>query len=358
MSYFHNPYRQQKNEMPERFAPISMSRDQEIGLSRISKCPIAKPTELTNHKMLASRLNVAKVFVKDERTRMGLGSFKALGAAYAIAKQAMAKMEENPDLDPSQSLKGMTFVCASAGNHGLSLAAGARVFGAKAVVYLSHTVPQAFDQLLFDKEADVVRGGDDYDQSLQAAMIAATQNDWTLLSDSSWDGYYEPAKDIMEGYLIMGAEASEQMPQAPTDIFLQAGVGGLAAAATIAARIAWGDTPRIHIVEPDRAPALIDSVRMGKIIETTGPESNMGRLDCKIPSHLTFDTLIREADGFMTITDEEAAAAMASLTEMGLASSPSGAAGIVGAMELKNKAEAPQLSSDSVCLFYLSEGAV
>ena len=69
------------------------------------------------------------LWVKDERERMGLGSFKALGAAYVIASDAQS-LTESPC---STTLEGKTYVTASAGNHGLSLAAGAKIFGAKAI---------------------------------------------------------------------------------------------------------------------------------------------------------------------------------------------------------------------------------
>jgi diaminopropionate ammonia-lyase len=323
-----------------------------------ANCPAADRTPLRRVPELAAQSGVGTIHLKDERARMGLGSFKALGAAYAIAKMAMA--EAGGDADKARSaLAGMTFVCASAGNHGMSVAAGARLFGAKAVIYLAETVPIAFAARLEAKGAMVMREGPDYAASMAAALNAADENGWFLLSDSSWEGYTAPARDVMEGYLIMAGEAADEIDQAPTHIFLQAGVGGLAAACTAAARAIWGDEPVIIVVEPDRAPALIESVRAGMPLHAGGPESNMGRLDCKEPSFLALACLAREADHFMTVTDEEAERAVALLGRHGIETSPSGVAGVAALLHMPEGArEKIGIGRTSRLLAYISEGPV
>ena len=67
----------------------------------------------------------------------------------------------------------------------------------------------------------------------------------------------------MEGYLVMAAEVVHQMKAPPSHIFLQAGVGGLAAACAAYFRHAWGDTPQILVAEPDAAAALHDAIKEG-----------------------------------------------------------------------------------------------
>ncbi|MEL7464437.1 MAG: pyridoxal-phosphate dependent enzyme [Pseudomonadota bacterium] len=305
-----------------------------------AQCPKAHETPLADAAALAAEVGVGALWLKDERGRMGLGSFKALGAAHAIAKAWVAAGE---------NLEGVTFATASAGNHGLSVAAGARAFGAKAVIYIADTVPEAFADRLRAMGADVAREGAAYEAAMAAAQRDAAANGWRLLSDSSWEGYADPARDVMEGYLIMGAEAAEQVPEAPTHIYLQAGVGGLAAAACAAARAAWGDGPRITVVEPDAARALIESIRAGRPLFTDGPVSNMGRLDCKEPSHLALKYLAREADAFMTVTDAEAQMAADRLGASGFATTPSAAAGFAGMAK-----DAP--GPEARVLLYVSEG--
>lgn len=274
---------------------------------------------------LARLVGVREIWIKDERERMGLGSFKALGAAHAIAREAAAQSNA---VTMQEALSGQTFVAASAGNHGLSVAAGARIFGARAVIFLSETVPEAFAERLKAHGAEVVRAGANYEASMVAAGQTAEARGWTLLSDSSWEGYFDLPLRVMEGYTQLAAEAVEQLETAPTHILLQAGVGGLAAAVAAHVRLAWGDGPRIIVVEPDAAPALFESISAGRPVTAGGPVSCMGRLDCKTPSVIALAGLSRDADSFVTITEKEAKAGVATLSEHGFPTTPSGGAGL------------------------------
>ncbi|WP_101068091.1 pyridoxal-phosphate dependent enzyme [Roseovarius salinarum] len=307
----------------------------------LARCPVAAETPL-----LALSGFGPEVLAKDERARMGLGSFKALGAAYVIAQEALATGTE----DLSRALSGRTYVTASAGNHGLSVAAGARVFGAAAEVHIADTVPEGFADRLRAKGARVVRSGADYEAGMEAAQQAAHTEGAILLSDSSWPGYFDRPHRLMEGYLAMAAEITRQMPQPPTVILLQAGVGGLAGACAAFFRAAWGDAPRIVVVEPAAAPALAESIRAGRPVATTGPVSAMGRLDCKAPSLIALKGLARDADAFATITEDEAAAALPRLAARGAATSESGAAGVAALMQM-------DLPADARVLCILSEEA-
>lgn len=312
----------------------------------LAQCPKHAQTPLLDCPDLAARAGIARLSIKDERGRMGLGSFKALGAAHAIAREAAAV---GGDLD--QALRGRIYVTASAGNHGMSVAAGARIFGAKAVVYLAHTVPDSFAKRLEGMGADVVRAGADYEASMQAAGAAADANGWTLLSDGSWPGYVDLPFRVMEGYRQIATEIAAQMHDVPTHVLLQAGVGGLAAAVAAELRLAWGDGPQMIVVEPEAAPALIESISAGKVVVTTGPVSAMGRLDCKTPSMLALADLARDADRFVTLTEAEAADGAAALAAAGLPSTPSGAAGVAALL-----AGLGGIGAHSHVLCILSEG--
>ena len=284
-----------------------------------------------------------EAWIKDERGRMGMGSFKALGAAYVIAHDAMAARRAGRAEDIFAALKGRTYATASAGNHGLSVAFGAKRFGAEAVVFIAETVPESFAERLRAHGARVERAGVDYEAAMEAAMQAAEDQGWVLLSDSSWEGYYERPHRLMEGYLVMAAEAARQMPAPPTHIFLQAGVGGLACACARHFRQVWGDAPRIIVVEPDRAPALEASIRAGEVVESTGDVSAMGRLDCKVPSFIALKQLAVDADQFALISETEAQDILPVLARQDLASTPSGAAGIACLKEMGLGAEARAL---------------
>jgi len=312
-------------------------------------CPAHAQTPLLDLPDLAKRIGVARLLVKDERARMGLGSFKALGAAYAIALEARESVRDG---DWARALVGRTYVAASAGNHGLSVAAGARLFGAKAVIYLAETVPETFAERLRAKDAQVIRDGATYEKSMEAAQAAVDAGDGALLSDSSWPGYEEPASRVMEGYLQLATEAVEQIGTPPTHIVLQAGVGGLAAAVAAHARAVWGDTPTIVVVEPAAAPALIESIRAGRVVTTEGPASSMGRLDCKTPSIIALAGLARDADFFMTITEGEAAFGVRVMAESGIPTTASGGAGLAALF-----AGCPTAGPDARVMAILSEGA-
>ncbi len=313
----------------------------------LSQCPAAAETPLVSADGLAE---VANLWIKDERGRMNLGSFKALGAAYVIARHA-ADASASPG---ETTLTGRTYVTASAGNHGMSVAAGARIFGADAVVYIAETVPESFADRLRAQKARVVRHGADYAASMEGASQAAEENGWILLSDSSWDGYYDLPHTLMEGYLQMAAEAARQCPQPPTHIMLQAGVGGLAGAVAAYARTVWGDAPQIIVVEPDAAPALQASIEAGACVFADGPDSVMGRLDCKEPSQIALNGLGRNADSFLTLTDDEVTEHLPAMAAAGVATTASGGAGVAAVINSDVRG-ALGIGPDARVLCFLSE---
>jgi diaminopropionate ammonia-lyase len=333
----------------------AVSTDAEAVRALLAQCPKAEPSPLRAAPELARQAGVGELWVKDERGRMGLGSFKALGAAYVIARAASLRASA----DIHSALRGVTYAAASAGNHGLSVAAGARVFGAEAVIYLAETVPEVFAERLRAHGARVVRAGTAYEASMTAAARDAAKNGWILLSDSSWPGYTEIPALVMEGYLAMAAEAADDLDSSggvPNHIFLQAGVGGLAAAVAAYARKRWGDGPLIIVVEPDVAPALMESIKAERAVRADGPPSSMGRLDCKEPSLLALHALARDADRFVTIGEDEAAVALPILAEHRLATTGSGGAGLASLLAADESARAAlKLSKDSRILAFVTE---
>ncbi|MDW3225363.1 MAG: pyridoxal-phosphate dependent enzyme [Paracoccaceae bacterium] len=314
-------------------------------VNMLKRCPRAGITPLVRAQALAELCGVGEVIVKDERARMGLGSFKALGAAYVIACDHAAGVAS-----------GATYITASAGNHGMSVAAGAAAFGARSIIYIAETVPQSFADRLVEEGGEVVREGRDYEASMRAASNAATDQKAVLLSDSSWPEYFERPHRLMEGYLALMAEVFTQMDEAPTHIFLQAGVGGLAGAAAASARDHWGNDPLIVVVEPEAAPALIASIESGGPVQTHGPASAMGRLDCKEPSLIALKGLARDADFFVTLSEDEGHAGAKTAAEFELPSTPSGAAGLAALVASAPHRTTLHLDDGSRVLLILSEG--
>ena len=297
-----------QHPMPPHLDPVPV-------LERLRRCPVHAATPLRR-----VTLEGVPLCIKDERARMGLGSFKALGGAYAALR--MIEEAGRPDL---------TFVTASAGNHGLSVAAGARAFGARARIVIADTVPGAFAARLRAEGAEVVRSGADYAASVAVAIADAEATGAIHLADGSWPGYTEPPRLVMEGYTVLAEEMRDAFAASggwPAVVYLQAGVGGLAAAVAQRIRAAWAVQPRIVVVEPDAAPCLAASIAAGAVTTVAGPVSAMGRLDCKTPSMLALAILRETADAYATVSETQASGAVDLLAAAGLRTTPSGAAGV------------------------------
>jgi len=294
------------------------------------------------------------VFVKDETQRMRLGSFKALGGVFAVA-QMVRDAAGGADLSSEQArvvAGAMTFITASAGNHGLSVAAGARIFGARGVIVLGSAVPEAFAARILGMGAEVVRVDGTYEDSVAYAIDAADRRGWLLLADGSWEGYTERPALVMEGYTVLAEECRGAFSASgdwPTHVFLQAGVGGLAGAVSAHIRDRWAVQPHITIVEPEAAPCLLRSIEAGALTHADGGWSSMGRLDCKDASLIAFEALQRDADCFVTVTDAEAEVATRLYAEHGLFTTPSGAATLAAL-------RATDLGADARCLLIATEG--
>ena len=334
-------------------SPRAFTTDPKRPLVMLEKCPVHTSTPLSSIKDLADEIDVAELFVKDESSRMGLGSFKSLGGAYAVAQIICEAAGTNDPTDNAAKkvASSMTFVTASAGNHGLSVAAGAKVFGANSVIILPSAAPKSFVQRISNMGADVSQGGS-YAESVAKAMDSAEEKGWIHLSDGSWEGYIERPALIMEGYTVLAEECRDQFMNInkwPTHVYIQAGVGGLAASLAANIREHWPVQPFITIVEPDAAPCLLESAIARQLTHTNGPDSCMGRLDCKDASKIAFESLICDADEFITISDKDAELATEILSRYNILTTPSGAAGLAG---LIKKA----LGIDSRPLIIVSEG--
>ncbi len=323
-------------------------------MAMLRQCPAYQATPLRQLPELGEELGIGTLTVKDETQRMRLGSFKALGGVFAMA-QMLQDASGTTDLTSRQARKiagEMTFITASAGNHGLSVAAGARIFGARGLIVLSSSVPEGFAERIRQTGSYVVRVDGSYEDSVQYAIDAAEENGWLLLADGSWEGYTERPALIMEGYTVLAEECRQDFERTgdwPTHVFLQAGVGGLAGAVAAHVRDHWTVQPKIIVVEPAAAPCLLKSVEAGRLTRADGPESNMGRLDCKDASLIAFDALCRDADTFVTVSDAEAEEAARLFAAQGIATTPSGAAPLAA---LKNMQPGPTAN----CLLIATEG--
>ena len=326
------------------------------------------PTPLLAVPEAAGRAGVASVHLKDEAGRFGLGSFKALGGAYAVLgviQAALARRGDAPnataaDLVAGRHVAGVTVCCATDGNHGRSVAWGARRFGAACRIFVHETVSPGRVDAIAAYGAEVIRVPGTYDDAVRAADAAAAREGWVVVSDTSYAGYTEIPREVMQGYRLMADEALAAMP-APTHVFIQGGVGGVAAAVSVQARMRGGDAPAVIVVEPERAACLLASAEAGAPVAVGGAlDTVMAGLACGEPSLLAWQELDRAAAAFLAIPDAAAIDAMRWLAARGIVSGESGAAGLAGFFLAAGDAGARSalgLDEGSRVLLFSTEGA-
>lgn len=374
--------------------PRAASADQEYGpalreiLSRhafvsareaITQWPGYQPTALHELNSLAQSLGVAQVYYKDESTRFGLGSFKALGGAYAVNRLLVRELRRklgNPQLDVADlaraecqaAVRDITVTCATDGNHGRSVAWGARNAGCRCVIYIHETVSKGREDAIASYGATVVRVPGNYDDAVRRAAEDAATHGYFVVSDTSYPGYMDVPRDVMQGYSVMVQEALDQIGDKglPTHVFIQGGVGGLAAA--VCAHL-WETLgvrrPKIIVVEPEKADCLFQSAVAGKPVAVTGDlDTLMAGLACGEVSLLAWDILLPGAAAFMTIPDETAPDAMRRLAQGGTGDRPivAGESAVAGVAAARIVAadngwrEALGMDEGSRLLFFASEG--
>ena len=304
----------------------------------ISQWPGYAPTPLVSLSGLAGAIAVNQVLYKDESHRFGLESFKALGGAYAVYRLLVDTVGADTgerevgyeDLRAGRyrELTGaITVASATDGNHGRSVAWGAQQFGCNCVIYIHAGVSKGREEALTRLGARVVRVSGNYDESVERCAEDAKDAGWHVVSDTSWETYRDTPREVMNGYAVIAEEIAEQVgDKVPTHVFVQAGVGGLAAAMDGAFLALWGaERPRLVVVEPVLAACLLNSGRQGKRAAVdVQEETMMAGLSCGEVSLLAWQILQRGAAEFVSIPDDMVAPAMRLL-----ASSPYGDSAIV-----------------------------
>jgi diaminopropionate ammonia-lyase len=296
---------------------------------------------------LSRELGVQSIHVKDEGHRLGLGSFKALGGSYAVIRlvldEAGLRLGRAVDVAELQAPEvravaaTMTFACATDGNHGRSVAQGAKLVGARAIISVHAGVSDERVAAIARFGAEMVRVDGNYDDSVAEAARVATENGWTIVSDTSWPGYELIPGMVMQGYTAMVREALRQMQAPPTHVFVQCGVGGVAAAVAAHLFEVFGAArPVFTVVDPARAACMFEAARAGRPVRIRhGEPTVMAMLECYDPSPVAWRILSRVADAFMTVDENDAIAAMNRLARPSAGDPPivageSGGAGLAG----------------------------
>jgi diaminopropionate ammonia-lyase len=191
---------------------------------------------------------------------------------------------------------------------------GAQRFGAACVIFVHETVSQGRRDAIARYGATIRVVPGNYDDAVREAQRQADANAWFVVSDTSYAGYTEVPRDVMQGYRVMADEAADQIGDAPTHVFIQGGVGGLAAAVAVQMRARFGTGPRVIVAEPDKAACLLASAEAGAPVSVPGElDTLMAGLACGEPSLLAWQELERSAFAFTSVTDDSAVACMKAL---------------------------------------------
>ena len=333
-----------------------------------------RPTRLHRLTGLARAMDVSDLWLKDESGRFGLGSFKSLGGGYAVVHLLRERLGDTVSIADvaagraASRVGGMTVCCATDGNHGLAVAWGARRAGARCTVFLPQAVSEGRERAIAAQGADIVRIAGSFDDAVRACADEAHARGWLPVSDTSHAGGDEAPSRVMHGYTMLVDEIGAALAStAPTHLFVQAGVGGLAAAVIGAFRQDLGaDSPKGVVVEPAQADCLYQSAVAGR------PSLASGNLDTVMAclanaevSPLAWQVLDRGAFAFIALNDEGAVDAMRRAAAPAAGDPPlvlgeSGAAALGGLMAAAGDAgarDALGLSEASRVLVIGSEGA-
>ncbi len=323
------------------------------------------PTPLHTLPALANELDVGELWLKDESERFGLGSFKALGGAYGVLRVLERELGEEWRIRAHT----ITVATATDGNHGRSVAWGAHTHGCSCVIYLPGHVTDRRVAEIDAFGARTVRVQGTYDEAVALAAADASRNGWHVVSDHSYEGYREVPSWVMQGYTVMVDELRGQMPAGTrlSHVFLQGGVGGLAAA--VCGHL-WeldgAERPVLTVVEPEEADCLYQSAVAGGPAPASGSlHTIMGGLSCGEISPLAWTILDSGADAFMTAGEELVEPLMRRLAEGRDGDPPvvAGESGVAGLAGLETVSSRPtmrsalELGSQARVLVIITEGA-
>ncbi len=356
--------------------------------AEIAAWPGYAPTPLLELPGIARDAGLGELRLKDEAGRFGLGSFKALGGGYAVAALLAGELARRgvaPAAGSAELMAGrwravtetLTVTCATDGNHGRAVAWGAQRCHCRAVVFIHAGVSAARAAAIAAYGAELRRVPGTYDDSVRVAAAEAAAQGWFVVSDTSWEGYTEVPRAIMQGYRVMADESVAQWGAArgdgapggagagagaaPTHVFIQGGVGGVAAAVSVQMRAAFSPAPMLVVVEPDRAACLLASAELGERTSVPGNlDTLMAGLACGEPSLLAWQELDRGAAAFMAIPDDAAVATMRLLAQAGVVAGELGVAGLAGCLLAAGDPAARQtlgLGAGSLVLAFSTEGA-
>ena len=361
---------------PYRFSGQSIKENSDTAYNFHKTLPGYLPTPLLNLRHFAKKIGIGDCYIKDESQRLGLNAFKVLGASYAMAEEIKKYVPEGQSnlsfesiKSHKTSIKDLTFVTATDGNHGRAVAWCAEQYGCRAVVFMPKGSSEIRLKSILEHKAKAEITELNYDETVKYAESEAIKNNWVLLQDSSWPGYTEVPRNIMVGYKTMVQEFFEQTSDWPTHVIAQAGVGSFAASIFSSFISSTKQQPKFILLEPSGAACFFNSVKVGdkKPHLTSDLNTMMAGLSCGMPSILAWDIIVPITDIFVICEDNIAIKGMQILSQPteGDPSIISGESGAVPIGFLHEVATNPlysdlrdqlQLDVSSKVLFFSTEG--
>lgn len=269
----------------------------------ISKWQKYQPTPLESLNKLSNELKLKNIFYKDESKRFGLKSFKALGGAYAVEKITKGK-------------KDVIVSTATAGNHGKSVAWGAKNLGLNCKIFISENVSETRAEEMRNLNAEVIRVKGNYEDSLNFCKEESKKNNWEIIQDVAWPDYELVPKLTMAGYSTIIKEISVQTNEYITHIFLQAGVGGMAAGLVAGVANYFKKVPKIIIVEPENANCVMQSIENNTPTSVDiKKESIMGGMSCGEVSLVPWQILKNSVNNCVSVSDKFVSQTVAMLAD-------------------------------------------
>jgi diaminopropionate ammonia-lyase len=327
------------------------------------KLPGYEPSPVVHADGIAAKLGLGAVWVKNESSRLGLPSFKILGASWGTFRALDEKVGGFGDWDRLDDLKGKLdgrygLAAATDGNHGRAVARMGKLLGLPVSIFVPAGTAEARIEGIRSEGAtcEVVDGT--YEDAVARSAEVASE-DRLVISDTSWEGYQDVPRWVIEGYSTVFNELDEQLPGAPDAVFVQMGVGALGAAAARHYKVRTGG-PRMVAVEPEHAACILASMEQGEIVTVPGPhDSIMAGLNCGTPSIVAWPYVSRGYEAFMSVPDTRAEEGMRLLAGEGVVAGETGAAGLAGLLEVMSGGSRDRLGlgSDSKVLLLCTEGA-
>jgi diaminopropionate ammonia-lyase len=338
------------------------------------RLPGYEQTPLIEAPGLAELLGVGEVWVKDEAGRLGLPSFKILGASWATFRAVVERLGKDPGewstvaelAQRLDELRPMTLSAATDGNHGRAVARMARLLGLGARIFVPQGTARARIEGIESEGAPVTVVDGTYEDAVEAAAGLAGEQ-YLLVQDTAVDGEDQTSQWVIEGYSTIFWEIEDRLAELgrepPDLVAVQIGVGALAASVVRHYRRPEpAPRPGIVGVEPDRAACALASMEAGRIVTIPGPhDSAMAGLNCGEPSSAAWPEVSGGIDLFVAVEDQRAFEAVRRMAEAGLVSGETGAAGLAGLMELlagdgSTAREEPAVRGDARVLLLSTEG--